>query len=135
MIYSKVLVVQGPNLTLYKEKESEIPLVHTINAELLKLKDDLEIVQTNDLTSLIDLLVSKPDFYDAIIINLDYYTDCFILKQTFQLLDIPIIEINCRAYKQPSCLKDISLLEIAGELSADIYKTALTYLTMNTEES
>lgn len=130
MIPSNVLVVHGPNLSLYKNNAG-LPILDTeINPYLAgDLGMNIEIIQTNDISSIIDVLSSNPEFYDAMIINLDYaHNKCEDLANTIKLLDLSTIEINTRLNRLPSQLKDITTVELPGTFRLNLYQLAINYL-------
>ena len=136
MIPSIVLVVHGPNLSLYKNSAG-LPILDTeINPYLtsetglpVEFGIDLEIVQTNDISSVIDILASNPEYYQALVINVDYANNkCEDLAQTIELLGLPTVEINTRKNKESSQLRSITKLELAGKFELKTYELAINYL-------
>lgn len=130
MIPSKLIIVHGSNMALYKNNQ-ELPIIEAeinpvIQSSFLNIEKD--IIQTNNLSEVIDILISDPEYYDAMIINVDYEINCDAISRTIELLNIRCVEINTRVNKEKSSINRVSELELIGELSAKIYKTALFYL-------
>ena len=97
----KILIINGPNLNLLGERETEIYGSKSLKEiedeckEVFEKKDvDLVFFQSNSESEIIDVLQSSKE-YNGIIINAGAFTHTSIaIHDTLKILKIPKIEIH-----------------------------------------
>lgn len=98
----KVIVIQGPNLNLLGERETEIygtTKIDEIHGEMTdlakKLNVEIEFFQSNHEGEIIDYLQQSKDEVDAIIINPGAFTHySYAIVDAIRTLSRPTVEVH-----------------------------------------
>ena len=98
----KILVLNGPNLTLLGKREPEIygdtdykKICEIIQSEAKNLKIEIDIKQNNVEGELVNILQQADGVYDGIVFNPAAYTHYSIaLLDTIKAINIPVVEVH-----------------------------------------
>ncbi len=137
----KILIINGPNLNLLGERETEIYGSKSLKEiedeckEVFAKKDvDLVFFQSNSESEIIDVLQSSKE-YNGIIINAGAFTHTSIaIHDTLKILKIPKIEIHIsniysrEEFRKKSFISPVVNGIIAG-FGTSVYQLAINSIT------
>ena len=138
----RVLVIHGPNLNLWGEREPGIygeDTFDSINQEIIgkgaELGFECEVFQSNHEGAIIDAIHDARMVYDAIILNAGAYTHySYAIRDAISAIKIPVIEVHLSnihardAFREKSVIAPVCMGQICGFGKAS-YLTALYALT------
>ena len=143
----RILVINGPNLNLLGERETETYGTKTldeINAEMsrfaLKLGVELEFFQSNHEGDLIDKIHSERKTVDGIIINpgaLTHYS--YALHDALKAVKLPVVEVHIsdiskrEPWRRHSVISPVAIKVISGK-GTNGYLEALEVMVRHLEK-
>jgi len=139
----KLLILNGPNLNLLGQRETEIYGTFTLEQLCAELTDyahathpdiQLDFFQSNHEGELIEKLHAAPDTYRAIIFNPAAYTHYSVaLRDAIAAIDVPVIEVHLsnpdqrEDFRKVNVIRDVCTNHFQGK-GIQSYKEALDYL-------
>jgi len=139
----KLLILNGPNLNLLGQRETEIYGTFTLEqlcTELSAYTRDtypeiqLDFFQSNHEGELVEKLHAAPDTYSGIIFNPAAYTHYSIaLRDAIAAIDVPVIEVHIsnpdqrEDFRKVNVIRDVCINHFQGK-GIQSYKEAIDYL-------
>jgi len=139
----KLLILNGPNLNLLGQRETEIYGTFTLEQLCAELTDyahathpdiQLDFFQSNHEGELIEKLHAASDTYSAIIFNPAAYTHYSIaLRDAIAAIDVPVAEVHLsnpdqrEDFRKVNVIRDVCTNHFQGK-GIQSYKEALDFL-------
>ncbi len=144
----KILVIQGPNLNLLGERETQIygeESLEALHQRLVDYGSDKKIlvhaIQSNHEGAIIDAIQQARNEYDGIIVNAGAYTHySYAIRDALAAVTIPIVEVHIsniyrrQEFRHQSVIAPVVCGQIVG-LGVHGYFLAIDYLVNHYESS
>jgi 3-dehydroquinate dehydratase-2 len=143
----KVLFINGPNLNLLGNRESDVygsetleSINNRISAKAKEMNMEVTFFQSNHEGEIIDRIQDSPGLYDCIVINPGAFTHYSIaIRDAIKAVNVPVIEVHIsniysrEEFRSKSITAPVCRGQISG-FGTDVYILALYAADMISQE-